>query len=129
MAGRGTRLGGCRHRPACPLRLVLVALTHAFRPFITFFFPQLCSQIDWSARPRFRDKELAAVGVGDAPDVMVADKLVEVGLHGGSVQWVLIHIEVQAQRDTSLASRVLNYNYRISRSALRGQVAVGQATV
>jgi hypothetical protein len=31
----------------------------------------------------------------------------------GRVQWVLIHIEVQAQRDASLSQRVLDYNYRI----------------
>jgi hypothetical protein len=70
-------------------------------------------QIDWSVRPRFRDKELAGIGFGPGADVMVADKLVEVRLRGGSVQWVLIHVEVQAQRDASLASRVLDYNYRI----------------
>lgn len=44
---------------------------------------------------------------------MVADKLVEVCLHDGSVQWGLVHVEVQAQRDASLALRVLDYNYRI----------------
>jgi len=67
----------------------------------------------WSTRPRFLDKELAGIGFGNTPDGMVADKLVEVCLRNGRVQWVLIHIEVQAQRDASLARRVLDYNYRI----------------
>lgn len=44
---------------------------------------------------------------------MVADKLVEVLLHDGRAQWVLVHIEVQAQRDATIARRVLDYNYRI----------------
>jgi hypothetical protein len=89
------------------------ALTHAFRAFMVFFFGELCVQIDWSKRPRFRDKELAGIMLGDDPDAMVADKLVELSLRDGRVQWVLVHVEIQAQRDTSLARRVLDYNYRI----------------
>ncbi|WP_228895173.1 DUF4351 domain-containing protein [Pseudoduganella aquatica] len=95
------------------------ALTHAFRAFMAFFFAELCIQIDWSKRPRLRDKELASIGFGDAPDGMVADKLVEVCLRDGSVQWVLIPVEVQAQRDASLARRVLDYNYRIFKEYAR----------
>ncbi len=41
------------------------------------------------------------------------DKLVAVYLRDGSEYWVLVHIEVQAQRDDALARRVLAYNYRI----------------
>ncbi|TFW19169.1 DUF4351 domain-containing protein [Duganella callida] len=89
------------------------ALTHALRAFLDFFFPERGKQIDWTKRPRFRDKELAGISFGGTPDGMVADKLVEVCLRDGSLHWVLIHIEVQAQRDTSLARRILDYNYRI----------------
>ncbi|WP_373989256.1 DUF4351 domain-containing protein [Duganella sp. BuS-21] len=80
---------------------------------MAFFFVELGTQIDWSKRPRFRDKELAGIGFGDDPAGLVADKLVEVCMHDGSQRWVLIHIEVQAQRDASLAARVFDYNYRI----------------
>lgn len=89
------------------------ALTHAFGDFMTFFFPGLSPEVDWTRRPRFRDKELAGIGFGAATDSMVADKLVEVRLLDGSVQWVLIHVEVQAQRDAAMARRMLDYNYRI----------------
>jgi hypothetical protein len=89
------------------------ALTHAFRAFVEFFFSELCVQVDWSKRPRFRDKELASIVMSNAPDVMMADKLVEISLRNGRQQWVLIHVEVQSQRDTTLARRVLDYNYRI----------------
>ena len=89
------------------------ALTHAFRAFMSFFFAELSTQIDWTKRPCFRDKELAGISLGSRPDSSLADKLVEVALRDGRVQWVLIHIEVQAQRDALLARRVLDYNYRI----------------
>lgn len=90
-----------------------IALTHAFRDFMAFFFPALHPQIDWRKPPRFRDKELAGISLGATPDTMVADKLVEICLRDGRVQWVLVHIEVQAQRDAALPRRVLDYNYRI----------------
>jgi len=88
-------------------------LTHAFHAFMDFYFAGLCAQIDWSRRPRFLDKELAQAGFGDAPEGRVADKLVALYLRDGSEHWVLVHIEVQAQRDDTLALRVLAYNYRI----------------
>lgn len=98
------------------------AIAHALRNFMVFFFPELVTQIDWRYRPRFRDKELAAIGFGAAADCMVADKLIEIRLRDGSPRWVLIHIEVQAQRDATLPHRMLDYNYRIS-SEHRQQVA------
>lgn len=78
-----------------------------------FFFPELSPEIDWSKRARFRDKELAGLSFAAATDSMVADKLVEVCLRDGRMQWVLIHVEVQAQRDAAMALRMLDYNYRI----------------
>jgi hypothetical protein len=89
------------------------ALTHAFRDFMAFFFPDIAAEIDWRRRPRFRDKELAGVSMSGEADSRVADKLVEVCWRNGSVHWILIHIEVQAQRDASLPRRMLDYNYRI----------------
>jgi hypothetical protein len=91
-----------------------IAIAHAFRDFMDFFFPALGVQIDWTQQPRFRDKELAGTGFGAAPNVMVADKLVEVCLCDEAAHRVLIHVEVQSQRDASLVQRVRDYNYRIS---------------
>lgn len=88
------------------------ALTHAFPSFMAFYFPDLYPLIDWSQRHRFRDKELAQIGFGDAPDGMVADMLVEVRLRD-SEEWVLVHIEVQSQFDAALPRRIFDYNFRI----------------
>jgi hypothetical protein len=90
------------------------ALTHAFRDFMAFFFAGLHTEINWSKRPRFRDKELAGISLGGKPGGLIADKLVEVHMRDSRLQWVLLHIEVQAQRDTSLPRRILDYNYRIT---------------
>lgn len=87
-------------------------MTHAFHPFLNFYFPAFSAQIDWRQRPRFHDKEFAGLGFGSAPDVMVADLLVEVCLRAGHTR-VLVHIEIQAQRDAALARRVRHYNNRI----------------
>jgi hypothetical protein len=59
-----------------------MAITHAFRAFMAFFFPELCFRIDWAKRRRFRDKELAWLGFGAPATGIVADKLVEVCLKG-----------------------------------------------
>ncbi|WP_374583114.1 Rpn family recombination-promoting nuclease/putative transposase [Pseudoduganella sp.] len=88
------------------------ALRHAFPAFMAFYFPALYAQIDWSQRPRFRDKELAQIGFGDAPGGMVADMLVEVCLRD-SAERVLLHIEVQSQFDASLPERMFDYSVRI----------------
>ncbi|MYM67183.1 hypothetical protein GTP45_10105 [Pseudoduganella sp. FT55W] len=92
------------------------ALAHAFRSFMEFYFPDFSASIDWKRRPRCRDKELAEFGIGAAANVMVADKLFEVCMRNGHAQQVLIHIEIQAQRDAALARRVHDYNYRIGKA-------------
>jgi hypothetical protein len=42
-----------------------------------------------------------------------ADKLVKVFLKSGKEVWLLIHIEVQVQRDADFAERMFVYNYRL----------------
>ena len=42
-----------------------------------------------------------------------ADKLIQVQWMDGTVEWILLHVEVQAQRDADFARRMYVYNYRI----------------
>ncbi|WP_343731901.1 DUF4351 domain-containing protein [Duganella sp.] len=103
------------HATALPARYALpwkAVLSHAFRPFMDFYFPDFSANIDWRQRPRLRDKELASFGFGAKPNLMVADKLAEARLHNG--QKVLMHIEIQAQRDATLARRMYDYHSRIN---------------
>jgi hypothetical protein len=74
-------------------------ITHAFHPFMNFYFPGFSARIDWHQRPCFLDKELAGFGIGTEEDVMVADVLIKVFLRDAPAHCVLVHIEMQAQRD------------------------------
>lgn len=75
------------------------------------FFPQYCDLIDHHRPISFRDKELAEVADDGRPRTLIADLLVSVFLCDGSE--VLLHIEIQAQRDPHLSERILDYNYSL----------------
>ncbi|KQV54317.1 MULTISPECIES: DUF4351 domain-containing protein [unclassified Duganella] len=85
------------------------ALKHDLRDFIAFFFPQYCELIDWLLHPCMRDKELEQSRRDGRPHSLIADLLASVFLLDG--REILLHIEVQAQRDPNLAKRILDYNY------------------
>ena len=90
-----------------------LVLQFLLRPFLEGFFKSVADQVDWSIRPEFLDGQLQSILPDGAPGEMRADKLVRVGLlHGGSAV-LLIHVEVQAQRDPELALRMFRYHYRL----------------
>ena len=81
-----------------------------FRQFIAFFFPHADTEIDWNRGYEFLDKEFQQV-IHDAQlGRRLVDKLVKVWLKAGDEAWVLIHIEVQAQKETDFAQRMFLYN-------------------
>ena len=83
------------------------------RPFLELFFKPVADQVDWTREPKFLDGQLQSIMPDGEPGEMRADKLVEVGLVGGGSVLLLIHIEVQAQRDPDLARRMFRYHYRL----------------
>jgi hypothetical protein len=85
------------------------ALKHNLAEFIAFFFPQYRELIDRHRPISSRDKELAEVSGDGRPRTLIADLLVSVFLCDG--REVLLHIEIQAQRDPKLAERILDYNH------------------
>ena len=88
-------------------------LEQFFPQFIAFFFPQAYQQIDWSQGYQFLDQELQQV-VRDAElGMRRLDKLVSVYLLNGQEAWVLIHIEIQGQKDDEFDERMYVYNYRV----------------
>jgi hypothetical protein len=85
------------------------ALKHNLLDFIAFFFPQYRDLIKRHCPISFRDKELAEISGNRRPRTLIADLLVSVFLCDG--REVLLHIEIQAQRDPNLAERILDYNH------------------
>jgi len=90
-----------------------IALELFFEPFVALCFPPLYARIDWRVTPRFLDKELARIAPEHIQGSCWVDKLVQVRLKDGAAEWLLVHVEVQAQPDRQFALRMWVYHYRI----------------
>ncbi len=88
-------------------------LERFFRAFLAFFFPEAHAAIDWSRQYESLDKELQQIVSESELGLRLADKLFKVWLKDGQEAWVLIHVEIQNQRDPTFAERMFVYNYRI----------------
>ena len=86
---------------------------HNFLPeFVALFFPKMYRAIDWSRGVEFLDKEFLRIARDAKLGRSHADVLVKVWLKNGQEVRILIHIEVQSQRDAKLPERMYVYNYR-----------------
>jgi hypothetical protein len=90
-----------------------VALDIYFEPFLALFFPVAHAAIDWIHAPLFRDTELQQVAPEETKGKQRVDRLVQVVQRDGTQALVLIHIEIQSQRDTTFAERMFRYHARI----------------
>jgi len=89
-------------------------LERYLRPFLELCFPLAAAGIDWAVPIEFLDQELQQI-VRDADlGKQRTDKLVKVQRRDGGEEWVLIHVEVQAQPDPDLALRMYRYHHRIA---------------
>jgi hypothetical protein len=88
-------------------------LEQYFPQFIAFFTPQPYDEIDWSRDYTFLDKELQQVVPQAETGARRVDKLVKVFLLNGEETWLLIHIEIQGQREDDFPRRMYIYNYRL----------------
>jgi len=88
-------------------------LERYFRECLALFLPQAHAEIDWSQAPVFLDKELRQVTPDAELGLRRVDKLARVWRQDGAEAWVLIHVEVQSQEDTTFAERMYVYNYRL----------------
>lgn len=91
-----------------------IAIELCFEPMIQFFLPELHQAVQWQYPPQFLDKELQKIHPKNQTRKRYADKLVKVLLLNGQEQFLLIHVETQAQRDDLFARRMWEYFYRIS---------------
>ena len=88
-------------------------LRQYFQEAILFFFPQTADQVDWSHPHEFLDKEFQQIAPDAETGKRYADQLVKVWLKQGEELWLLIHVEVQAARESEFARRMFVYNLRI----------------
>ncbi|MDX2043373.1 MAG: DUF4351 domain-containing protein [Acidobacteriota bacterium] len=84
-----------------------------FPEFMQFFFTQVYDAIDWTRGFEFMDKEMQRLSAKASVGRRTVDKLAKVWLKSGGELRVLIHIEVQGQRETAFAQRMFVYNYRL----------------
>jgi hypothetical protein len=83
------------------------------RPFLELCFPEIAGRIDWSVPFDFLDKELQEIVRESELGKQRVDKLIKVQRLDGAEEWVLLHVEVQAQPDEGLPRRVFQYHHRI----------------
>ena len=81
--------------------------------FLDLFLPRVGAAIDWSRGYESLDKELQSIVPNAELGKHYVDKLMKVWLHEGGETWILIHIEVQAQREKGFAERMFNYYCRL----------------
>lgn len=84
-----------------------------FPQFMAFFFPEAYSEIDWDRGFDFLDGELQQVTREAETGKRIVDKLVKVYLRNGQENWVLIHIEIQNQKENEFSDRVYIYSTRL----------------
>lgn len=84
-----------------------------FEAFLSFFFPHVHKEIDFTRGYQFLKDELKKIIKGSKTGKRYTDQLVKVYLRDGSEQWLLIHIEIQGYRQKAFPERMYIYNYRI----------------
>ena len=88
-------------------------LDAAFEPFMAFFFPKAAAEIDWTRGYESLEQEFQQIVRDAETGRRHADKLMKVWRRDGQETWVLVHVEVQASRESGFAERLYIYNYRI----------------
>ncbi len=84
-----------------------------FQEFMLFFYPTLTDSIDWSTPYDVMDKELQAITKDAMVGKQFVDKLIKVKSKDGQEQFVLVHVEVQGEPQTTFPLRLYQYNYRL----------------
>lgn len=80
-----------------------------FKEFMQLLFPDYHALINWNITPEMLDKELAKVTHDAANRSKIVDKLVKVTLLDGNLEYICIHIEIQATKKLDFAARMFSY--------------------
>jgi Domain of unknown function (DUF4351) len=88
-------------------------LRQYFQQAIEFFCPEIAKVIDWSQPIEFLDKEFTKIAPNAETGSRFADQLVKVYRKDGQPIFLLIHLEVQASRESGFSRRIFTYSFRI----------------
>jgi hypothetical protein len=89
------------------------ALEHFLEWFLALCFPEVHSGIDWSRGYQSLDKEFQQIVRDARVRKRLPDKLFKVWRNDGTETWLLVHVEVQGQREKIFPERMYVYSYRI----------------
>jgi hypothetical protein len=89
------------------------ALDAYFRLFLELLFPHIASDVDWERAIEFLDAELQKIAPEAEAGRGSVDKLVRVWSKSGIQEEMLVHIEVQSQKDIEFPHRMYRYNHRL----------------
>jgi len=84
-----------------------------FPQAIQFFFPETAALIDWERPYEFLNKEFQQISREAEQGKRYADQLVKVWQRSGQELWLLIHVEIQGQKEENFGKRMFTYNFRI----------------
>jgi hypothetical protein len=85
-----------------------------FPQFLDLCFPDIFADTDWPRGYEFRESELQQVLREAETGSRTVDRLVKVWRRNGGEAWVLVHVEVQAQREARFPRRMYEYNWRLA---------------
>ena len=127
--GQGRTIGGNRVRQGCGpvLRGVATvprarhdldlawkeALTSWLPQALEFFLPQAHAAVDWRSPPEFLENEVRRLGRGLKGQGRRVDLVARLRLRSGDSAILVLHLEVQSQRDDSIALRMRLYHNRL----------------
>ncbi len=89
------------------------ALEQFLEPCFALLFPSAHADIDWSRDVELMDKELQQIVPQSEVGRRYVDKLIKVWRRTGEPLGLLIHLEVQTQREADFPKRMFVYNYRV----------------
>ena len=80
-----------------------------FKEFMEFFYPKIAKGMDWRHRYISLDKELQSITTNAMIGKTYVDKLVKVNALSGQEEVILIHIEIQGQKEENFSKRLFHY--------------------
>ena len=80
-----------------------------FKEFMEFFYPDIAKKIDWPADFETLENELHSITTDAMIGKTFVDKLIKVKSLEGRQEVVLIHVEVQGQKEEEFSKRLFQY--------------------